>query len=142
MDSLDTQILDALSRDARLSVSTLARQLGVARTTVQARIERLEQNGQIAGYTIRKGAGAGQPLIRALVLVQVETRAAPMVLQRLKIMPEVELAFTTSGRFDLALQVAAPSTQALDDILDQIGEVKGVKSSESLIQLSTKIDRR
>ena len=107
---------------------------------MQARIERLERDGVIAGYTIRKGKAAA-PMIRAAVLIQVEPRATPMVLQRLKAMPQVELAFTTSGRFDMVLQVAARTPQDLDVILDHIGAVKGVKSSESLIHLTTKFDR-
>ena len=55
--------------------------------------------------------------------------------------PEVERVFTTSGRFDLLLQIAAPSTMLLDQVLDQIGAMTGVRSSESLIHLSTRIDR-
>lgn len=141
MDALDTSLIEALTADARTSVSTLARRLGVARTTVQARIERLERDKVIGGYTIRRGKAAA-PMIRAAVLIQVEPRAAPMVLQRLKSMPQVELAFTTSGRFDMVLQVAARTPEDLDKILDHIGAMKGVKSSESLIQLSTRIDRR
>jgi hypothetical protein len=49
--------------------------------------------------------------------------------------------FTTSGRFDLLLQIAASNTQVLDQVLDQIGALTGVKSSESLIHLSTRLDR-
>jgi Lrp/AsnC ligand binding domain len=53
----------------------------------------------------------------------------------------VEKVFTTSGRFDFLLQVACPNTSVLDQVLDQIGAMTGVKASESLIHLSTKIDR-
>jgi DNA-binding Lrp family transcriptional regulator len=53
----------------------------------------------------------------------------------------VERVYTTSGRFDLLMQVAAPNTRALDEVLDQIGALTGVKSSESLIHLSTRLDR-
>ena len=60
---------------------------------------------------------------------------------RLKGIGEVERVFTTSGRFDLLLQVAASNTQVLDTVLDQIGALTGVKSSESLIHLSTRLDR-
>lgn len=134
--------MDALSADARISVSALATKLNVARTTVQARIERLEERKIIAGYTIRRGAGAAAPMIRASVLVQVETRATPAVIQRLKSLPEVRLAHTTSGRFDLILEVTTQTTAELDAVLDSIGEAKGVRSSESLVHLSSKIDRR
>mgnify|MGYP001186815985 CR=1 FL=1 len=54
----------------------------------------------------------------------------------------VEAAHTTSGRVDMILEVVADTTEALDDTLDRIGEAKGVRSSESLIHLSTKLDRR
>ncbi len=140
MDEIDTRLISLLSENARSPVATLARRLDIARTTVQARIERLERSGQIAGYTIRPGTAA-RPPIRATVLVSIEPRAAPAVLARLKSLTNVKTAHTTSGRFDLILHVEAPTTEALDDTLDRIGDAKGVKSSESLIQLSTKIDR-
>lgn len=142
MDDLDQTLLDALSADARTPVSTLARRLGQPRTTIAARIDRLEREGTIRGYTIRKGDGAGAALIRASALLHIEPRSAPAVLQRLRAIPEVALVSTTSGRFDMLAEIAAPTTKRLDDILDLIGEVKGVISSESLIQLSVKIDRR
>lgn len=63
------------------------------------------------------------------------------MLTRLKSITEVERVHTTSGRVDFLLQIAAPSTTVLDNVLDQIGEMTGVKSSESLIHLSTKLDR-
>ena len=79
--------------------------------------------------------------IRATVLVQFDPRTGPHVVQRLKSMPEVEVAHTASGRFDLVMQLGTPNTERLDKVLDEIGAIKGVRSSESLIHLSTKIDR-
>lgn len=141
MDDLDRSILTQLSQDARISVAVLSRRLKVARSTVQARLERLESTGAIAGYTVRLGESARSARIRATVLLVIEPRALAAVLARLKVMPEVERIHTTSGRVDLALQLAAPSTSALDEALDKIGGIEGVKSSESLIHLSTKLDR-
>jgi DNA-binding Lrp family transcriptional regulator len=141
MDDLDTAILAQLAADARMSVATLARRLKVARSTIQARLERLETTGVIAGYTVKLGEGARQGRIRATVLLAVEPRAQAAILARLRAIPEVERVHTTSGRVDLLLLVAAPSTTVLDGVLDQIGEITGVRSSESLIHLSTKLDR-
>lgn len=141
MDDMDRTILGLLSADARMSVATLARRLKVARSTVQARLERLEASGIIAGYTLKLGEAARAARIRATILLTIEPRAQAAILSRLKSVPEVEVAHTTSGRFDLLLQVAAPSTAALDEVLDRIGLLTGVKSSESLIHLSTRIDR-
>lgn len=141
IDKADQMLLALLRDNARASVTDLARKLGLARTTVQARIERLEKAGVIAGYTLRASA-ATRPPLRATVLVAIEPRSGPTVLARLKVLPGVEVAHTTSGRFDLLVQVAATTTAELDDTLDRIGEARGVRSSESLIHLSTKLDRR
>jgi DNA-binding Lrp family transcriptional regulator len=141
MDELDRNILGLLGADARMSVATLARRLKVARSTIQARLERLETTGVIAGYTLKLGEAAREGRIRASVLLTVEPRAQANILSRLKAIAEVERVFTTSGRFDLLLQIAASSTNLLDQVLDQIGAMTGVRSSESLIHLSTRIDR-
>lgn len=124
-----------------MPVATLARRLKVARTTVQARLERLEGQGVIAGYTVRLGAGEAGAQIRASVLLTIEPRAQAAILSRIRSLPEVERVHTTSGRFDLLIEVAAPGTAVLDGVLDVLGAIPGVRGSESLIHLSTKIDR-
>ncbi|MFN7224069.1 MAG: Lrp/AsnC family transcriptional regulator [Paracoccaceae bacterium] len=141
MDDLDRNIIALLRADARLSLAMLARRLKVARSTIQARLERLEDNGTIAGYTLKLGEGADPNRLRATVLLMIEPRTQAALLTRLKSISEVERVFTTSGRVDLLLQIACPNTQVLDQVLDQIGAMTGVHSSESLIHLSTKIDR-
>lgn len=140
IDNMDRQLLALLGENARMPISELARRLGLARTTVQARMERLERSGAIVGYTIRRGA-ALQPPLRATVLIAVEPRAGPAVVDRLRVLSGVEKVYTTSGRFDLLAQVVAGSTAELDATLDRIAEVPGLRSSESLIHLATKIDR-
>lgn len=130
-----------LSQDARMSLAVLARRLRVARSTVQARLERLESSGAIAGYTLRLGDGARLAQIRATVMLVIEPRSLPAILARLKTMREVERIHSTSGRVDLLLQLATGSTAELDEALDRIGGLEGVRSSESLIHLSTKLDR-
>lgn len=140
IDQTDQKLLHLLRDNARAPVTDLARKLGLARTTVQARIERLEQAGVIAGYTLRTSAVTAPPL-RATVLISMEPRSGPAVLARLKSLPGVEVVHTTSGRFDMLVQVTATTTAELDDTLDRIGEAKGVRSSESLIHLSTKLNR-
>jgi DNA-binding Lrp family transcriptional regulator len=141
MDELDRNILGLLGADARMSVATLARRLKVARSTVQARLERLETTGVIAGYTLKLGEAAREGRLRAAVLLTIEQRAQAAILTRLKAVPEVERAITTSGRYDLLLQIGAPNTQVLDQVLDQIEAMTGVMTSESLIYLTTRMDR-
>jgi DNA-binding Lrp family transcriptional regulator len=141
MDDLDRALIGQLRADARTPLATLARRLKVARTTVQARLERLEGSGVIAGYTVRLGAGGAGAQIRASVLLTIEPRAQAAILSRIKTLPEVERVHTTSGRFDLLIEVAAPGTSTLDSVLDILGAIPGVRSSESMILLSTRLDR-
>lgn len=140
IDDTDRNLIALLQDNARLPVATLARRLGLARTTVQARLDRLENSGVIAGYALRLGQAA-RTALRATALLSIEPRAGPAVLARLKSLPQVRRVHTTSGRFDLIVTIEAETTEALDDTLDRIGEAKGVKGSESLIHLSTKLDR-
>ena len=140
-DETDQALLALLREDARMSIATLARRMGLARSTVQARIERLESRGVIAGYTLRLGA-AMAPRLRATVLMQIEPQQQTAVLAKLKTLSGVEQVCTTSGRFDLIATISADTTEQLDITLDRISEAKGVRASESLIHLSTKIDRR
>lgn len=141
MDSIDRNILRLLAGDARMSVAVMARKLDVARSTLQARLERMEHSGVIAGYTLRLGEEIRAGRIRATVLLTIAPRSQPAILSRLRALPEVERVSTTSGRVDLLLEVGAATTSALDTVLDRIGEIDGVRSSESLIHLSIKIDR-
>lgn len=140
IDENDRKLLQLLREDARRPTADLARSTGMARSTVQARIARMEASGLIAGYTVRPGR-AMKPPLRATALLTVEPRSGPAVLARLRALPAVEIVHTTSGRFDLLVQIAADSTEELDETLDRIGEVRGVRSSESLVHLSTRIDR-
>ena len=72
MDELDRSIIAQLAQDARMSVAVLARRLKVARSTVQARLERLETTGAIAGYTLRLGEAARVNRIRATCLLTID----------------------------------------------------------------------
>ncbi|WP_099826190.1 Lrp/AsnC family transcriptional regulator [Oceaniglobus indicus] len=141
MDELDQRLLAALAADSSTSTSRLARRFKVARSTVQARIERLERTGVIGGYTVKLGRAITRTRIRATVLVSIDLRSGAAVQAKLKTIPEVEALHTTSGRVDLILQVAAETTEALDEVLNTIANVSGIRGTESLIHLSTKFDR-
>jgi DNA-binding Lrp family transcriptional regulator len=139
-DDLDQKLIRLLTENARIPISDVARILGIARMTAQARLDRLISHGAIAGFTIRAGQKLRPPL-RATALLTIEPRSGAAVLQRLKSLDTVERVSTTSGRFDMLIDIYAHDTEELDQTLDKIGEIKGVKGSESLIHLSQKIDR-
>lgn len=137
----DRQLLSLLSENARMPTAMLARKLGLSRTTVQSRIEKLEREGVIAGYGIRLSDDFEQGLVKAHVLITLAPRALARVTQELHALQEVRTLHSVSGTFDLIAVVAAPSISSLDLIIDRIGQIDGVERTLSSIILSTRISR-
>ena len=137
----DRELLDLLRVNARESVAELARKLGVARTTVQERLTRLEQSGAIAGYTVRLGQTAERPAITAHVLLEVNAKRADAVMRELRSMAPIRGLYALSGSFDYLAILETGSTHDMDGILDRIGRVEGVAKTETSIVLSVKFER-
>ena len=137
----DAKLINLLKVDARASVSELARKLGVSRTTAQDRLTRLEERGIIAGYTVRLGAGASDKPVSAYVMIVFEPRQAASIVKTLKTFSAIETLQSVSGKIDLMAQVSVDTPEALDTLLDKIGAIDGVVSTESALVLSTKLDR-
>ncbi|TIS98855.1 MAG: Lrp/AsnC family transcriptional regulator [Mesorhizobium sp.] len=141
LSNAEQALLSLLRANARASTAELARRLGVSRTTVQSRIERLEQRGIIAGYGVRLSPDYEQGLVRAHVLLTVTPKLADKVVRSLQALPPVRTLHSVSGNFDMIVIVDAPSIKDLDTLLDQIGAMDGVERTSSSIILSTRIDR-
>ena len=137
----DRALLALLSENARMPVAELARKLGLSRTTVQARIERLEAEGVIAGYGLRLAESYLSGLVRAHVLITIGPKALPGVTAALSAIKEVTTLHSVSGTFDLIAILAAPSILDLDRLIDRIGALDGVERTLSSIILSTRISR-
>jgi DNA-binding Lrp family transcriptional regulator len=137
----DELLLALLRENARASTAMLARRLGLSRTTVQSRIERLARRGVIAGYTLRTSDEYEKGLVRAHVLITALPKLAARVESALRHMPAVRTLHSVSGAFDMIAIVAALSIQELDKQIDQIGVLEGVERTMSSIILSTRINR-
>lgn len=137
----DRALIACLRENARASTAEIARRLGVSRTTVQSRIERLERAGIIAGYTARLGANYEAGLVRAQVMIVAGPKSAPAVTKALAAMPEVRRLLSVSGAFDLIAEIAAPSVAALDAVIDRIGALDGVERTQTSVVLSTRFER-
>ncbi|MDO5505655.1 MAG: Lrp/AsnC family transcriptional regulator [Pseudoxanthomonas suwonensis] len=137
----DLQLLSLLRENARASTAEIARRLGVSRTTVQSRIERLQRDGIIAGFTVRVSDAAEHGHIRAHILVTVLPRHAPAVVQALHAMPEIRSLHSVSGPWDLVAMGVAENVEAMDALTDRIGLLDGVERTTTAIVLSTKFER-
>ena len=138
----DEELLALLKVDSREPVASLARKLGLSRTTVQDRLKRLEEGGAIAAYTIRLSRDMDQGGMRAFVTIAVEPRRQIEVGRMLARFPQIETLHTLSGKFDLIAQVKTASSEAMDRLIDEIGQIPGITRIETSVILSTKLDRR
>jgi len=141
LNEKDQALISLLKLNARESVTSLARKLGVSRTTVQDRLKRLETSGAIAGYQVRLGSKSAAG-IQAFVEITVEPALLAAILAELKSIPQIDTIHTVSGKFDLVARVWAQTVEQVDLVLDKIGGINGISRTSSAIILSTKLDRR
>jgi DNA-binding Lrp family transcriptional regulator len=141
LDKLDRQLLALLQANARASAADLARRLDVARTTVLARITRLERQGVITGYTVRLGQDESGSGVEAYVGITLAPKAAPIITQRLAALPELRQLCSVSGGFDYLALLRADTPARLDALLDEIGAIEGVLKTNTSVVLARRIDR-
>jgi DNA-binding Lrp family transcriptional regulator len=137
LDETDQKLLTLLRHDGRRSISDLAQELGMARATVRARVERMEKQGDIVGYTVILRADAVSMPVRGITMIEVEGRAKDRVVDVLGGLPEVAAVHTTNGKWDLIIELGADSLTDLDTVLGRIRLIPGVASSETNLLLAT-----
>lgn len=140
-DQLDRDLVVLLQQNARESAANLARKLGVARTTVLARIGRLERDGVIVGYTVRLRQDAAEQGVHAYVGITTQQKSGRDVTRQLSKIPELRQLSSVSGEFDYIAQLVADSTSRLDALLDHIGEIEGVLKTNTSVVLALRVDR-
>jgi DNA-binding Lrp family transcriptional regulator len=141
LDAIDRALLALLRDDARAPTAELARKLKLSRTTVQSRMERLQRQRVISGFTISVPDELEASLVRAHVLITLAPKRSGAIEQALRRIPEVRVLHSVSGPFDLIAIVAAASIGELDALIDRIGVLDGVERTTSAIVLSTRIQR-
>lgn len=138
MDDLDQRLIAELRRDGRASVQHLSDRLGISRATVRARMARLQQQGEILGYTaITRGDVSDAP-VRGLVLIGIEGRGGDRIMARLSGMSQVTAVHSTNGKWDLVVEISAQSLAELDEVLRRIRNLDGVTTSETNLLLSSR----
>ncbi|MEJ8814657.1 Lrp/AsnC family transcriptional regulator [Variovorax ureilyticus] len=142
LDDIDRHLLSLLQANAREPAANLARKLKVARTTIVARIARLEREGIVAGYGVRLGQRIEHAAVRAFCGISCNARSASAVIRALERLPEVEEVWAVSGQYDYMVLFRCETPEKLDALLDQIGLIDGISQTHTSLVLSRKIDRR
>ncbi|KIC46300.1 AsnC family transcriptional regulator [Ruegeria sp. ANG-S4] len=141
MDQLDRRIIAALQHNARDSTSRIAAKLGVARTTVHERINRMQERGVITGYSVILHHAEDAPKVQVIVLLEVQQKETTRIIKRLEAYPEVKLCLSINGEFDLLLSAEAPRIEDLDILVDELAKVPGVLRTNTSVVFGRRIDR-
>jgi DNA-binding Lrp family transcriptional regulator len=141
MDAIDERLLLALRENGRASTAQLARLVGRSRTSVQSRIERLEKQGVIVGYTALLAPEHSLGAVRAHVMIKVGPKETRSVTAALRAVGQVRVLHSVSGEVDLIAVAATASVAEMDQVIDRIGALDGVERTTSSIILSTKFER-
>lgn len=138
MDEMDGRLIAALKRNGRASLSELAAQLGVTRSTVRVRLDKLVQGGEIAGFTVLTRSDVRPDPVRGLMMLEIAGRGAEKTMKQLQRLPEVQAVHSTNGTWDLIAEIGTDTLEHFDQVLFAIRRFDGVTRSETNLLLSTR----
>jgi DNA-binding Lrp family transcriptional regulator len=143
VDALDARIIELFAAEPRIGVLECSRRLGVARGTVQARLDRMVRRGVIAGFGPEVDPAALGYGVTAFVTLQIRQSGGhdPLAV-RLAAIPEVIEAHTITGTADMLVRIVGRSNQDLQRVIDMIVDVAGVERASTAISLATQIRHR
>jgi len=135
MDNTDRQLLTLLRKNARMPVVNLAKELKVSRATVQNRINKLERQGIILGYTLKLKQKAEKEVVKVMMSILVEAKDEEHVLHDLQAFPEILSVYHTNGHWDLIAEIQAENLSLLGALLGKIRSVEGIVQTEANLLL-------
>jgi DNA-binding Lrp family transcriptional regulator len=136
-DDLDRRIIAHLRTDGRAPLAKIADALGVARGTVQNRLDRLLETGALLGFTVRVREDYDDLTVRAVMMVEVVGKSTTQVIHRLRGIAEIRSLHTTNGNWDLVADIQAKSLSDFDRVLREVRMIDGVANSETSLLLSS-----
>lgn len=142
LDDLDGRLIAALAEMPRAGMLELARQLGVARGTVQARLDKLLARGVVTGFGPDLDLRAMGYGVLAFTTIDIAQGRLGDVVEHLREIPEVLEAHATTGQADLHCKVVARSNDHLQEVINRILEVQGINRTTTVIALTEQIRSR
>jgi DNA-binding Lrp family transcriptional regulator len=143
VDRLDAALIELLAAEPKVGVLEASRRLRVARGTVQARMDRMQERGLITGYGPEVDPAALGYEVTAFITLEIRQAGGhDPVAERLAAIPEVLEVHTITGAGDMLCRVVARSNADLQRVLDAIVSTEGVVRSATLISLATQVPYR
>lgn len=143
MDDLDVTLIRLFTAEPRIGVLEASRRLGVARGTVQARLDKLGRAGVIAGWgPLLDPEAIGYPVTAFLTLEIRQGAGHETIAAHLAQIPEVLEVFTITGAGDMWARVVARSNADLQRVIDAVLSDEGIVRSSTVIALATQVRHR
>ena len=143
IDRLDAQILELFAAEPRVGVLEAARRIGVARNTIQARLDRMQRSGVIADLAPTVDPAALGFPVTAFVTVEIaQGRGRRDVVDHLASIPEVIEVHTITGAADLLAQVVSRDNADLQRVIDDVVRDPAVVRASTSIALDTPVRHR
>jgi DNA-binding Lrp family transcriptional regulator len=142
IDDLDARLLREFDESPRVGVLELSRRLGVARGTVQARLDRLVERGVIATFAPTLDPVALGYAVTAFATLEISQGRGQAVLAHLRAIPEVLEVHTITGPGDMLCRVVARSNDDLQHVLDRVTEFPEIVRTSTVIALSNPVRHR
>ncbi|MEU2614460.1 Lrp/AsnC family transcriptional regulator [Micromonospora sp. NPDC007271] len=143
LDELDARLLTLLAEEPRIGVLECSRRLGVARGTVQARLDKLVDRGVIGGFGPEISPAAIGFGVTSFVTLEISQRHGhDPVTAHLAAIPEVLEAHTITGSSDVLCRIVARSNTDLQRVIDQIVAFEGIRRASTIIALAEQIPYR
>jgi len=142
IDDLDARLITALATTPRAGVMELARQLGVARGTIQARLDKLQRRGVVTGFSPDLDLRALGYDVLAFVTLEILQGRLQDVIEHLANIPEVIEAHATTGPGDLHCRVVARTNEHLQTVINTILGVAGISRTTTQIALTEQLRSR
>jgi DNA-binding Lrp family transcriptional regulator len=141
MDDLDRRLLTSLPGATRPGVLELSRRLGIARGTVQARLDRLQAAGVVAGFGPYLDLRALGFTVLAFTTLEIAQGQEAAVIDSLATIPEVIEVHKTTGPGDLLCRIVARTNEHLHDVLERVLATPGITRTTSALALTSPVQR-
>ncbi|MBV18175.1 MULTISPECIES: Lrp/AsnC family transcriptional regulator [Thalassospira] len=135
MDDLDRRLLAELRINARASVPKLAQLLGVAAGTVKTRMDRLTEQGVIAGFTVRLRDNAADGTIRGMMMIELSGKNVKSMVATLRKNLGFSALHTTNGQWDLIAEIQVPALSDFHQTVTTVRAMEGIAKTESYLFL-------
>ena len=133
LDDIDVKILELLRKDGRMSFIDIGKEVGLSEGAVRRRVKLMQERGIIKKFTVEIDKGYG---VSAVMFLQLDPSSpTKKVVEKVAKVPGVESLYELTGRYDALVIISAPNIGELNERIDTVRNIEGVKNTETAVIL-------